>query len=339
MILFKSHMIEELLRRCLLIKGTKRYFVASHTAKGFVNFLSSNIRQMNIIVISCPSLTIKTKIFRQLIKNIREDITNLEILQNAHSEKYFDGIIVRERSIAIIGDHIMPDHVMADKVIKVTEVCETDQWEPINELLSQAYHYLALSLTAHENIEKYYIESMDFSQSNLLIDHVMLELFSNKNESTNVDGTVYQRLFDSNALMGEFNLVPKLLQSVRYRYFIQGGPGTGKSYFMKKILNLSLKYGYSVEQYMCSYDPESTDMIIIKELNVCMLDSSGPHEFSPLSSTDQIIDLYQTSRTFDAGVTYAREIKHLRQKQKDARMKGKQLLKNAGQLLCSIEKD
>lgn len=315
-----------------------RYFVASHTAKGFVNFLKTNITNIKVIILSCSSLTIKTQIFQRLIKTIRDDCENIEILQNAHSGDFIDGFIVRQKSIAFIGDHIVSQKIDAAHVIELKQAYDSiDEVEVFNEYMAQAYNYLGKSLAAHEAIEKYYIRSMDFTQSDDLIKQTLAELFTGMDEFNVRHGTVYKRLFDSNALIGEFNLVPALLQSVHKRYFIRGGPGTGKSFFMKKILNACLKYGYNVEQYMCSYDPNSTDMIIIRGLNICMLDSSGPHEFSALSSRDQVIDLYETSRTLDVNKKFKQEINQLRRKQTDARTKGSKLLRKAGHLLQTIE--
>ena len=41
-------------------------------------------------------------------------------------------------------------------------------------------------------------------------------------------------------------------QGIRRRYLIKGGPGTGKSTFMKKIAKDASEQGYSVEYYRCS---------------------------------------------------------------------------------------
>ena len=51
-------------------------------------------------------------------------------------------------------------------------------------------------------------------------------------------------------------------------YILKGGPGTGKSTFMKKAAKEAEKRGYSVQYIYCSSDPESLDAIIVPELNL-----------------------------------------------------------------------
>ena len=57
-------------------------------------------------------------------------------------------------------------------------------------------------------------------------------------------------------------------QDVNRIFCLKGGPGVGKSSFMKKISKEFNKMGYDVELHYCSSDPSSLDGIVIKELNV-----------------------------------------------------------------------
>lgn len=58
---------------------------------------------------------------------------------------------------------------------------------------------------------------------------------------------------------------------------IKGGPGVGKSTFMKKIGEAMLQKGYDVEFLHCSSDNNSLDGIKIPELNVAFIDGTSPH--------------------------------------------------------------
>ena len=64
---------------------------------------------------------------------------------------------------------------------------------------------------------------------------------------------------------------------------------------MKKIANLAKNNGYKTEVYHCSFDPDSLDMVIIRDLDVCIFDSTSPHELFPSRTSDEIVDLYQTA--------------------------------------------
>lgn len=74
---------------------------------------------------------------------------------------------------------------------------------------------------------------------------------------------------------------------------LKGGPGTGKSSFMKKIGAYFLNLGYSLEYHHCSSDNTSLDGLVIKELNVAILDGTSPHVVDPITpgAVDEIANL------------------------------------------------
>ena len=76
-------------------------------------------------------------------------------------------------------------------------------------------------------------------------------------------------------------------------YVVKGGPGTGKSRFMRDVANEAEARGLTVRYYYCSSDSESLDGIIIDEMKVGLLDGTAPHVFEPTLAgvREQIINL------------------------------------------------
>lgn len=76
-------------------------------------------------------------------------------------------------------------------------------------------------------------------------------------------------------------------------YIIKGGPGTGKSSFMKYMASVAERYGYSTELCVCSSDPGSLDGIIIKDMKTVFLDGTSPHVVEPKypGACEEIINL------------------------------------------------
>ncbi len=64
-------------------------------------------------------------------------------------------------------------------------------------------------------------------------------------------------------------------------YCIKGGPGTGKSSFMRKIAAAMDKRGYDTELVHCSSDDHSLDGVVIKKVNVALMDGTSPHVMDP----------------------------------------------------------
>ena len=76
-------------------------------------------------------------------------------------------------------------------------------------------------------------------------------------------------------------------------YIIKGGPGTGKSTFMKQLTMLLEEKGYESELYFCSSDPNSLDGVRFPSLGISLVDGTSPHIMEPkmLGITEEILNL------------------------------------------------
>ena len=76
------------------------------------------------------------------------------------------------------------------------------------------------------------------------------------------------------------------------RYRVKGGPGTGKSGFIRKVAALAEREGRSVEYYYCSSDPDSLDGAII-DSSTAIFDGTSPHSYDTVlpGAVDEIINL------------------------------------------------
>lgn len=78
-------------------------------------------------------------------------------------------------------------------------------------------------------------------------------------------------------------------------YVLKGGPGTGKSSFMKAIAKEFEGKNFKIERIYCSSDPHSLDGAIITRNNkkVAILDGTAPHERDAIipGAIDEIINL------------------------------------------------
>jgi DNA replication protein DnaC len=76
---------------------------------------------------------------------------------------------------------------------------------------------------------------------------------------------------------------------------IKGGPGTGKSSLMKNIGNFFVNRGYDIEYHHCSSDNNSLDGVVIKGLEVALIDGTAPHIVDPINpgAVDEILNMGQ----------------------------------------------
>ena len=101
----------------------------------------------------------------------------------------------------------------------------------------------------------------------------------------------------ANSAQGFFSLFNQLYNPNEgwKAYIIKGGPGTGKSGLMKRLVKAAEDRGYTVERIICSSDPDSLDAIIIPEKKICFADGTEPHvmEAKYPGAVEEIINLGQ----------------------------------------------
>lgn len=66
-----------------------------------------------------------------------------------------------------------------------------------------------------------------------------------------------------------------------FMHIIKGGPGTGKSGFMRKIAKAAESKGLDVDYVLCSGDPDSLDGIYIPAIRTGWVDGTAPHVLEP----------------------------------------------------------
>ncbi len=66
-----------------------------------------------------------------------------------------------------------------------------------------------------------------------------------------------------------------------YAYLIKGGPGTGKSSFMKYLTASAQKKDIPFELGVCSSDPNSLDAVIFPTKKIIVMDATPPHTVEP----------------------------------------------------------
>jgi len=62
-----------------------------------------------------------------------------------------------------------------------------------------------------------------------------------------------------------------------FLWIIKGGPGCGKSSFMRRIAEAARKEGFAIEYIHCSGDPDSLDGVWFPEKGLAYVDGTAPH--------------------------------------------------------------
>ena len=96
----------------------------------------------------------------------------------------------------------------------------------------------------------------------------------------------------ANSGRGFFSLYPQMIARAERVCIIKGGPGCGKSRFLRRVAVEAEACGKHVTCYLCSSDPSSLDAVFIDE-RLLLLDGTSPHavEASLPGARDDIVDL------------------------------------------------
>lgn len=97
-------------------------------------------------------------------------------------------------------------------------------------------------------------------------------------------------------------------------HIIKGGPGTGKSSFMRTLGKAAEKQGYDVEYVLCSGDPDSLDGVYIPGLHTAWVDGTAPHVIEPYGfriDSDYVnLGVFCNHQFSDADKDYVNQILH-----------------------------
>ncbi len=279
------------------------YYVTANTAEGFINLLPSNINHLQqIISLNHPSQTVKTKILKDIITKY-ESTCEVEVLKSALGERYLDGVVIREKSIAILNRSIVPNdmsEVTELDLIQYTQdtpVKNAELEEKFIHHTENAYKHLQTGLRIHDDLEEIYIKEMDFKKSRCNCRFVYSKRLTWTTEKKSGWSRVPPLFWHYNRGWSCQCRPPYYRKTFTCFFYIKGRAGTGKSTFMKKVASTCIEYGYDTEIHHCSFDPDSIDMVLVPALDFCMFDSTDPHEFFPTREGEEIIDLYKEAVT------------------------------------------
>ena len=334
-------------------KLIKHYFACGNTSKGFQNYFSSNLKNLNkIYILKGGPGTGKSSLMKKVGKAMIDKGVPVEYIHCSSDPDSLDGVIIPSISTAIVdgtAPHVIEptapgaieEYINLGTAWDVDALAENKKQilylqNEIGACYPKAYECFSTALKIHDEWEHIYINNMDFEKANTLTEKVIEQLLSdNKLNKTSI---VKHRFFGGSTPKGALDYVENLTENLNKRYFIKGRPGSGKSTMLKKILASAQTRGLNVEVYHCGFDPDSLDMLILPELSLCIFDSTAPHEYFPTKPSDAIIDMYSELIKPDTDTIYATQLADISKRYKAKVTEGINHLTYAKYLHDDLEK-
>lgn len=280
-----------------------KYYTCANTSDGVVDFTEENIFDIkNKIELRCKNDCIRSYVLKLLTEKFRD---YEEIICHG-SRDFTNGIILRDKNTAIVGKCNEPD-----KVVDLDVCFDVPDYSPeITSLYESMFKAYDEAKKIHDLWEKIYIDNMDLTR----LDSYCRGTIENvvKGQSVCGTGKTYKRFFGTLTVDGPVNYIDNISEKLNKRYFIKGRPGTGKSTFLRKLSASLKERGFDVEEYYCSFDKKSYDMVVSRELSFCVFDSTAPHEKFPERGNDEILDFYIESGLLGVDEKYGKELNDIK---------------------------
>src|SRR5699024_8130949 len=182
------------------------FYVTGHTAKGKVNYIQSNVKNIkDIITLQHPSNKLKTAILQVALKQY--EANEVELILHPLSKDYLAGFICREESSAILIDELavetgrkidLTEHVVVDE--KEAEMYDNE----IEHILNNAFRAFERGLKIHDDLEAVFLKEMNFHKADDLAYDLIDGLFKGI-QKKNKQSNIVKRLFGTNTPEGMTN--------------------------------------------------------------------------------------------------------------------------------------
>lgn len=102
----------------------------------------------------------------------------------------------------------------------------------------------------------------------------------------------------ANSPCGFYSLYDELIdpETAQAVYILKGGPGCGKSTFLRRVASAAEAAGHPVEYIRCSGDPDSLDAVVLPDQKTALVDGTAPHGTAPLGHRTKKVSICKALR-------------------------------------------
>lgn len=282
------------------------FYAGGNTARGFSNLYDSSLQGLTrLFLLNGSPGTGKSRLIREIGEHMVQQGYEIWYIHCASDNDSLDGVVIPKLKVGIVdgtAPRVIEPELPEEAIIHVDLEQAADKFQlslskfeidSLNEKIMQehdnAYSGFAEALRIHDEWEAIYIANMNFQAADELTREYTERLYSDRKleKASRVD----HRFLGAATPKGAVDCVSNLTAGLK-RYLVKGRAGSGKSTLLKKLAAEGIQRGFDVEIYHCGFDPNSLDMIIVRELGFAIFDSTAPHEYEPDRATDEIVDMY-----------------------------------------------
>lgn len=307
----------------------RHFFVDSNSSQGYVSLITSNTAGLERFerLTGYPQEFVN-RLYTCLDELAQKEKTELQVIHDCISGEIQGALLPKK------GYGFWNIPLYRADIRHVSGLLWGEYLDDIRKNLGFAYERFGDALKIHDDWEKVFITATDFEALNGLTAETAVRLLGDR--SLDKTGCEVHRFFGAATIRGAYDYIQDLTSDLDKRYFIKGRPGTGKSTFLKKIASSALKQGFDAEIYHCAFDPNSWDMVIFRELGICLFDSTSPHEYFPDRPEDEVIDIYKDCVKQETDEKYAQQLAEFQKGYKNAVGQATSFLQLVNRIYCDL---
>lgn len=257
------------------MRQTIEYYVRGYTGLGLVNYIESNISKIKDVYILKAANEKTATLFLTTFLSLIDEQTTVEILKHPDYQEDIDGIIIRDKSIAILTTPFMKYVSSRSHLIDLTKYTKL----PMNyflkerqEIINKTMEYVSLSLEKQMKIEELNNEEFELEKIKEKTSELINENLSDYPD-LNKSSHVYLRLSESIPLECKRDSIKKLIAPITNKVYLEEKTGNLNTTILKALKDEIIDKGYDVEVYKDEYNPQKISLIIIREINHVFLNN------------------------------------------------------------------
>lgn len=275
--------------------GTARHiFTGTNTPEGFFSYdqyILGHDAADKIICIKGGPRSGKSVFMKKIGESMLEDGCDVDFIHCADHHCSLDGILLRDKKIAMIDGTSPPFSVDPGAVDSVIHL--GDYWnesgvennrdafagavDKIRDILGRAYNYFAAAVKMYDNLSGIYESALLYEKLYRITAEIIGNEFAH-HELSSKEGGVGKYFVSAITAAGFENYIDTLAESCQKVYLIQAPVGLGSERLLTLFMEGALCRGFRAEGYYCPMKPaEKLEHLLIPELRLAFLTSNQYH--------------------------------------------------------------
>ncbi|HZK44568.1 MAG TPA: P-loop NTPase fold protein [Syntrophomonadaceae bacterium] len=289
-------------------KGKLKYiFTSSHTKNGFHSFIPDLIADLSqVFILKGPAGSGKSTFIRLLGETMSEQGYEIEFWISAIEPLNPDGVYIPQLDVAVVNGSlpipIDPEYPASmAEIINLGELLDKEASNNnrqfvrklVNEIASEnkkAYALLKQASIVKQEIKKITSKHLDLEKIQSLIDNLAQDILSDQPR---------EKHYFASALTAEgmIKYTDEISSTCNKRYILKGPSGSAKSTVINELAYIFREKGFILEYYHSGLDADSIDMVIIRNLQVALIDGGNTEII--IKPWDTVIDMTKYLEKYD----------------------------------------